>query len=104
LSVVIETVKVGLSDEFNYQLCHQISQVCGTFVIIPGIETLVFDYKDFCKLALKSDMILDNISSKLVIIKESAMQQAQNFFINKNVIVQAERVQGTMYKVGSYFE
>jgi len=32
------------------------------------------------------------------------MQQAQNFFSNKNVIVQVEGVQGTLYKVGSYLQ
>jgi N-acetyl-beta-hexosaminidase len=32
------------------------------------------------------------------------MQKAQNFFSNKNFIVQAEGVQGTLYKVGSYFQ
>eukprot|EP00957_Ditylum_brightwellii_P135082 10299202-Ditylum_brightwellii.AAC.1 len=36
--------------------------------------------------------------------QESAMEQAQNFFRDKNVIVQAGGAQGTIYKVGSYLQ
>ena len=32
------------------------------------------------------------------------MEQAQNFFRDKNVIVQAAGAQGTLYKVGSYLQ
>jgi len=104
LAVLTETVKLELGDEFTYQFCDQISQFCGTFRVIPETQTLVLDYNGFCRLASESDMIIDTISYNLVITKESAMQQAQNFFSNKNVIVQATGVQGTLYKVGSYLQ
>jgi hypothetical protein len=104
LPVLVDTVKLGLGDEFTYQFCDQISQICGTFRVIPETQTLILDYNGFCKLASESDMIIDTISSNLVITKESAMQQTQNFFSDKNVIVQAGGAQGTLYKVGSYLQ
>ena len=36
--------------------------------------------------------------------KLSAMQQAQNFFQNKNIVVQADDLHGAVYKVGSYLQ
>ena len=102
--ILVDTGKLGLGDEFTYQFCDHISQICGNFRVIPETQTLVLDYNGFCEFASNSDMIIDSISSKLVITKESAMQQAQNFFSNKNVIVQAGGVQGTLYRVGSYFQ
>jgi uncharacterized membrane protein (UPF0136 family) len=104
LSVVADTVKLGLGDEFAYQFCDQISQICGTFRVIPETQTFVLDYNGFCQLASESGMILDTISYNLAITKDEAMQQAQNFFNNKNVIVQAGGVQGALYKVGSYLQ
>ena len=35
LPVLVDTVKLGLGDEFTYQFCDQISQICGTFRVIP---------------------------------------------------------------------
>ena len=61
----------------------------------------MLDYDSFCKFVSKSDVILSTLSSELEITKELAMQQAQNFFIDKNIIVQA---QGAIYKIGSYFQ
>jgi uncharacterized membrane protein (UPF0136 family) len=104
LSVVVDTVKLGLGDEFAYQFCDQISQICGTFRVIPETQTLVLDYNGFCQLASESGMILDTVSYNLAITKDEAMQQAQNFFNNKNVIVQAGGAQGALYKVGSYLQ
>jgi hypothetical protein len=104
LSLLVDTVKLELGDEFAYQFCDQISQLCGTFRVIPETRTLILDYNGFCQLSSESDMILDTISSNLSITKESAMQQAQNFFNNKNVIVQAGGAQGALYKVGSYLQ
>jgi len=104
LSVLVDTVKLELGDEFAYQFCDQISQICGIFRVIPKTQTLVLDYNGFCQLASESDMILDTISYNLAITKDEAMQQAQNFFNNKNVIVQAGGAQGALYKVGSYLQ
>ncbi len=104
MSVVVDTVKLGLGDEFAYQFCDQISQICGTFRVIPETQTLVLDYNGFCQLASESGMILDTVSYNLAITKDEAMQQAQNFFNNKNVIVQAGGAQGALYKVGSYLQ
>jgi len=64
----------------------------------------VLDYNGFCKLVSKSNVILNTISSDLEIIKVSAMEQAQKFFKNKSIIVQASGVQGAVYKVGSYIQ
>jgi len=102
LPLLLDTLELG--DEFTYELCDQISQICGTFHLIPETQSLVLDYNGFCKLVSKADMIIDNISYNLIITKDSAMQQAQNFFNNKNVIVQAEGVYGTFYKVSSYLQ
>lgn len=32
------------------------------------------------------------------------MEQAQNFFHNKNVVIQPDGAQGTLYRVGSYLQ
>ena len=104
LPILVEPVNLPLGDEFNFQFCDQISQLCGSFRVMPDTRTLVLDYDGFCKLVSQSDRIISSLSSDLEITKESAMQQAQNFFRDKNVIVQAEGVQGTLYKVGSYFQ
>jgi hypothetical protein len=104
LSVLADTVKLKLGDEFAYQFCDQISQICGTFRVIPETQTLVLDYNGFCQLASESDMIIDTVWYKLAITKDEAMQQAQNFFNNKNIIIQARGAQGAFYKVGSYLQ
>jgi hypothetical protein len=104
LPILVEPFKLELGDEFTYQFCDQISQLCGTFRVMPEAKTLVLDFDGFCKLVSKSDLIVSNLSSDLKITKESAMKQAQNFFSDKNVVVQAKGVQGTIYKVGSYLQ
>ena len=81
--------KLELGDEFSYKFCDQISQLCGTFRVMPETKTLVLDYDGFCKFVSNSDIIVSTLSFDLEITKESAMKQAQNFFRDKNVIVQA---------------
>lgn len=104
LPILVEPIKLQLGDEFTYQFCDEISQFCGTFRTIPETKTLVLDYDGFCSLVSKSDIIVNTLSSDLGITKQSAMEQAQNFFRDRNVIVQAGGVQGTIYKVGSYLQ
>ena len=95
---------INAGDQFGFSLCDQISQVCKTFYIFPETSTLVLDYNGYCNLVSKSDMILTTISSELEITKASAMEQAVQFFKEKNVIVQAEGVQGALYKLGTYLQ
>jgi hypothetical protein len=104
LELLRDTFKLEFSDEFNYEFCEQISQICGKIQTIPGTQTIVLDYNGFCKFANESDIIIDIVSSNLVITKELARQQALDFFSDKNVIVQASGVQGSLYKVGSYLQ
>ena len=104
LPVLIEPSQFKLGDEFSYQFCDQISQLCGSFQVIPETQTLVLDYHGFCNLVSKSDVILSTISSDLGVSKVSAMEQAQKFFQDKNIVVQAGGVQGAVYKVGSYLQ
>jgi hypothetical protein len=89
LPILLEPVKLPLGDDFTYLFCDQISQLCGTFRVIPETQTLVLNYEGFCSLVSKSDIILSTLSSDLKITKESAMEQAKNFFSDRNVIVQA---------------
>ena len=102
--VVVETAELGLGDEFTYRFCDQISKVCGVFRSIPETQTLVLDYDGFCRLVSQSDGIIQTLSCDLEITKQSAIEQAQLFFSDKNVIVQAEGIQGVVYKVGSYMQ
>ena len=102
--VVVETAELGLGDEFTYRFCDQISKVCGVFRSIPETQTLVLDYDGFCRLVSQSDVIIQTLSCDLEITKQSAIEQAQLFFSDKNVIVQAEGIQGVVYKVGSYMQ
>jgi hypothetical protein len=102
--VVVETAGLGLGDEFTYRFCDQISKVCGGFHSIPETQTLVLDYDGFCRLVSQSDVIIQTLSCDLEITKQSAIEQAQLFFSDKNVIVQAEGIQGVVYKVGSYMQ
>jgi hypothetical protein len=104
LPIILESSKLPLGDEFTYQFCDQISQICGTFHSLPETQTLVLDYDGFCRLVSNSDRIISTLASELEITKQSAMQQAQQFFSNKNVVVQPGGVQGTIYKVGSYLQ
>ena len=102
--VVVETAELALGDEFTYRFCDQISKVCGAFRSIPETQTLVLDYDGFCRLVSQSDVIIQTLSCDLEITKQSAIEQAQLFFSDKNVIVQAEGIQGVVYKVGSYVQ
>ena len=104
LPIVLEPSQFKLGDEFSYRFCDQISQLCGSFQVIPETQTLVLDYNGFCSLVSKSDEILSIISSDLGVTKVSAMEQAQKFFQDKNIVVQAGGVQGAVYKVGSYLQ
>ena len=104
LPVVVNPSQFKLGDEFSYKFCDQISQLCGSFQVIPETQTLVLDYNGFCSPASELDVILSTISSDLGVTKVSAMKQAQKFFQDKNVVVQPGGVQGTVYKVGSYLQ
>ena len=101
-SLPISQLKLG--DEFSYKFCDQISQFCGSFQVMPETQTLLLDYDGFCKIVSKSDLILSTISSDLGITKFSAMEQAQKFFQDKNIVVQAGGVHGALYKAGSYLQ
>ena len=102
--VVVEIVELALGDEFTYRFCDQISKVCGVFRSIPETQTIVLDYDGFCRLVSQSNVIMQTLSYDLEITKQSAIEQAQLFFSDKNVIVQAEGIQGVVYKVGSYVQ
>ena len=104
LSGVLEASKLPFADEFTYQFCDQITQICGKFRDIPETGTLVLDYDGFCRLVSNSDVIIHTLASEFEITQQSAMIQVQEFFKEKNVIVQADGVQGTIYKVGSYLQ
>ena len=104
LPIIIEPYQFTLGDEFSYRFCDQISQLCGSFQVIPETQTLVLDYNGFCNFVSKSDVILSTISSDLGVTKVSAMEQAQKFFQDKNIVIQAGRIHGAVYKVGSYLQ
>ncbi len=104
LPIIVDPSQFKLGDEFSLKFCDQISKLCGSFQAIPETQTLVLDYNDFCSLVSKSDVILSTISSDLGVTKATAMEQAQKFFQDKNVVVQAGGVQGHVYKVGSYLQ
>lgn len=87
LPIVVQPYQFGLGDEFSYQFCDQISQLCGSFQVIPEIQTLVLDFDGFCSFVSKSDVILSTISSDLGMTKVSAMEHAQKFFQDKNIVV-----------------
>ena len=104
LPILVNPSEFKLGDEFSYNFCDQISQLCGRFQVIPETQTLVLDYNGFCSFVSKSDVILNTISSDLGMTKASAMEQAQKFFQDNNVVVQASGVHGTVYKAGSYLQ
>lgn len=104
LPILIEPFQFKLGDEFSYELCNKISQLCGRLEVIPETQSLVLDYNGFCNLVSKSDVIISTISSDLGVTKVSAIEQAQKFFQDKNIVVQPGGVQGTVYKVGLYLQ
>lgn len=104
LPIIVNPSEFKLGDEFSYNFCDQISQLCGRFQVIPETQTLVLDYNGFCSFVSKSDAILSTISSDLGLTKASAMEQAQKFFQDNNVVVQAGGIHGTVYKAGSYLQ
>lgn len=85
--VVVETAELALGDEFTYRFCEQISKVCGVFRSIPKTDTIVLDYDGFCTFVSQSDVIMQILSCDLEITKQSAIEQTQLFFRDKNVIV-----------------
>ena len=104
LPIVFESSKFVLGDEFTYRFCDQISQICETVRTIPETQTLVLDYEGFCRLVSNSDVIFNTLASELEITQQSAIQKAQEFFSNKNVVVQSGGVQGNLYQLGSYLQ
>ena len=50
--------KLGLGDEFSYNFCDQISQLCRRFQVIPETQTIVLDYNGFCSVVSKSDEVI----------------------------------------------
>ena len=102
--IAVKTAEIALGDEFTYRFCDQISKVCGVFYSIPETQTIVLNYNGFCRLVSESDVILQTLSYDLGTTKKSVIEQAQLFFNDKNVIVQAEGIQGAVYRVGSYVQ
>lgn len=101
LTVLTDFENLGIGDEFAFEFCDQISKVCKTFYRVPTTNTLVLDYQGFCNLITESETIVDGISNKLLIPKELVLLKANNFLIEENVIVQANGIQGAVYKIGS---
>lgn len=101
---IIAPTAFKFGDEFSIQFCDKISQLCGSFQMIPESKTLVLDYNGFCNLVYNSDVILSGIASDLGVTKTAAMEHAQKFFQKKNVVVQASEIQGAVYQIGSYFQ
>ena len=97
--IVLTPSTLSFGDDFSYRFCDEISQLCESFRSILETGTLVLDYDSFCRLVSKSDIILDTLASDLDITPQLALEEAQRFFSDKNVIVQA-----TLYKVGSYLQ
>lgn len=104
LPIFIELSQFKLGDEFSYQFCDQISQLCGSFQVISETQTVVVDYDGFCNLVSKTDVIISTISSNLGVTELLAMKQAEKFFQDKNIVVQAGGVHGAVYKVGLYLQ
>lgn len=89
------------SDDFCYHFCNQIAQVCGKLELIPETKSLVLDYNGFCSLVNGSDRIIVTLANDLQMTQGAVLEQAQQFFADKNVVVQASGLQGAVYKVGS---
>jgi hypothetical protein len=71
--MIIEGSNLVLGDEFTYQFCDKISQICGNFQIIPETQIIVLDYNGFCKIVAEADMIVDSISSNMLISRQSGV-------------------------------
>ena len=41
LPIIVNPSQFKLGDEFSYRFCDQISQLCGSFQVIPETQTLV---------------------------------------------------------------
>lgn len=104
VSTLVESSEFTLGDEFSYQFCQKISEVCGVLDIIPQTQTIVLDYNGFCKIVSQSDIILETLSSNLGVTDATVREQAQKFFQNKNVIVQATGLQGSIYRMGAFLQ
>ncbi len=104
LLILTEPITLNLGDEFCYQFCDQISQLCGTFHIMPQTRTIVLDYNGFYNFVSGADIIISNLFSNLGITKVLGMEKAQKFFYKRNVIVQAAGVHEAVCKVGSYLQ
>lgn len=102
--IVVTPSTLNFGDEFSYRFCDEISQLCGSFRSIPETGTLVLDYDSFCRLVSKSDIILNTLAVDLDITPQLALEEVQKFFSDKNVIVEAKGLQGTLDKVGSYLQ
>lgn len=84
--ILIETAELKLGDEFTYQFCDQISQVCGVFRSIPETESLVLEYDGFCKLVSHMDVIIEKASYDLAIPQKAALEQAQLFLMTRMLL------------------
>jgi hypothetical protein len=104
LSIVTEPIFLGLGEAFSYEYCDQISKICGTLRLVPETQTLILDYNGFTELVSESSILLDTVAYNLGISKEEAMNQAQLFFENKNIVVQANGIHGALYTLGSYIQ
>jgi len=104
IAIITQPSPLNFGDQFKYEFCDQISQVCGKFRYEPKADTYIIDYNGFCKVVSQSENILENISSELSIPNEVAKQYAIDFFNDNTIIVQAGGIQGTVYKVGSYLQ
>lgn len=47
LPIIIGPSQFQLGDEFTYQFCNQISQICGSFQVVEQTQTLVIDSDGF---------------------------------------------------------
>ena len=71
--LVLESSKLPFGDEFSYQFCNQIAQICGTVHSIPETQTIVLDYNGFCRLVSNSDVLINTLASELEITQQSAI-------------------------------
>jgi len=105
LSIVIEqSQSISFGEEFFYKICDEISNLYGSFQVIPETQSLILDFDEFCNVISQRELIIDNISSDLSVTRVITIEQAQKFFQDKKIIVQAGGVQGAVYRAGSYLQ
>ena len=88
----------------GYTICQTLKDHCGDVSYLPGVNSIVFTDKSWCRLIDNKSLIQSDLAQALNVPKSVATQQLHDFFNQTPMLVQPTGLQGNLYKIGQVWQ